>query len=135
MIRKATPEDAGALVELIALLEHRVSIEGVQSRLANMHAQLVAVENDRIVGLCGLNVMSAIHREQPVGRITILVVAEDARGKGIGTELVGAAEQMFRQLGCKLIEVTSNDRLTEAHEFYRNLGYEVTSRRFARTLD
>jgi GNAT superfamily N-acetyltransferase len=48
--------------------------------------------------------------------------------------LVKAAEGWFREQGCALVEVTSNDRRTAAHAFYRHMGYERTSIRFAKDL-
>jgi GNAT superfamily N-acetyltransferase len=124
------------LIALIELLPHRVTAAGVRERIERISVddfpQLVAVDDGAIVGLCGLHRMTAIHREQPVGRITILVVAEAARGKGVGRQLVDAAEEMLRAAGCGMIELTSNDWLVEAHQFYRKIGYEQTSKRFAK---
>jgi GNAT superfamily N-acetyltransferase len=135
IVRAAGDDDAPHLVALIGLLGHQVSLTGVRERLVNAGMPtLVAVEGETVIGLCGLHMMSAIHREQPVGRVTILVVAEAWRGKGIGRLLIEAAERTLADAGCGLVEVTSNDRLVEAHRFYCAMGYDRTSQRFAKPL-
>ena len=137
-IREARPKDAEALVALIKLLDHEVDAKGVRKRINQLAkadlAPLVATLDKQVVGLIGIHRMLTIHRDQPVGRITILVVAEKARKQGIARMLVEAAEQQLKRLGCGIVEVTSNDRLAPAHAFYRHMGYERTSIRFFKTL-
>ena len=120
----------------MAQLGHEVTREGVAQRINSLAEQgcnqLVAEAGGEVVGVCGLHVMNAIHRERPVGRISILVVSPHCRGAGIGRRLLAEAEDYLTALGCTIIEVTSNDRLEEAHAFYRHMGYEQTSRRFAK---
>jgi GNAT superfamily N-acetyltransferase len=135
IVRIAGADDAPQLAALIALLDHQVTVTGVRERLVNAGMpNLVAVEGDTVVGLCGLHLMRAIHRERPVGRVTILVVAQAWRGKGIGRLLIVAAERTLADAGCGMVEITSNDRLVEAHDFYRAMGYDRTSQRFAKPL-
>lgn len=134
-VRIAKSADAGAIVTLAASLDHRIVAEGVVQRLKAIKTpQLVATIGDLVVGLCGLDCQIHLHRDAPVGRITILVVAKDARGKGIGSMLVEEAQSRLAKLGCTLIEVTSNNRLTKAHQYYLHLGFEQRSQRFVKTL-
>lgn len=137
-VREAKPSDAERLTELIKTLGHDVSEKDVRKNLGRLkkvgELPLVAVEDKTVVGLCGVHRMVAIHRSAPVGRITILVVADEAQKRGIGRMLIDAAEQWCRDKGCSILEVTSNDRLGRAHAFYRHMGYERTSIRFCKKL-
>lgn len=137
-LRAAKPSDARVLVDLIDSLGHEIDQKTVRKNLAKLakagEAPLVATIGKQVVGLCGVHRMVTVHRPAPVGRINVLVVAKEAQDLGIGRMLVEAAEQLIKKAGCKLVEVTSNDRRAEAHAFYRHLGYERTSIRFFKKL-
>jgi GNAT superfamily N-acetyltransferase len=138
MLREAKASDAARIVELIGQLEHEIDEKSVRKNLAKLkkagELPLVATIGRDVVGLIGRHLMTTIHRPTPVGRIPVLVVDSEARGQNIGRMLVDAVEQWCREEGCKLIEVTSNDRRAAAHAFYRHLGYERTSLRFFKKL-
>ena len=137
-IRDAKPADAPRLVDLIHELGHEIGEKQVRKNLAALkksgETPLVATLDEVIVGLCGVGRRVVIHRPAPLGRITALVVAKEAQDHGIGRKLVEAAEEWMRKHGCQLVEVTSNDRRTAAHAFYRHMGYERSSIRFFKTL-
>ena len=134
-LRPARAGDAEAIVGLVALLGHAVEADGVRKRIRSIKVpQLVVTLGAEVIGLCGLDMMHPIHRNAAVGRLTILVVAERARDRGLGRMLVEAAERTLADLGCGMVEVTSNNRLTQAHRFYAHLGFDQTSKRFAKRL-
>jgi ribosomal protein S18 acetylase RimI-like enzyme len=135
-IRSATMSDCAALARLIGQLGYEVSPAEVGERLATMQAEgravLVAELAGEAVGCLSTSTMRVLHRPRPVGRISMLIVDETARGRGIGAALVRAAEKALAEAGCGLVEVTSNFRRADAHRFYERLGYERTSVRLAR---
>jgi GNAT superfamily N-acetyltransferase len=137
-LRDAKPSDAARLTELIHFLGHEIGEKAVRKNIAALknagETPLVATLDKKVVGMIGLHRMATIHRDAPVGRIPVLVVAKEAQGLGLGRLLVDAAEQWCRKKGCKLIEVTSNDRRASAHAFYRHMGYERSSIRFFKKL-
>jgi ribosomal protein S18 acetylase RimI-like enzyme len=131
-VRSARPGDSEAIAKLIVSLGYEVTAAEVKSRLAK--APAIVAEKDGIVGVLTMAITAVLHRPKPVGRISMMVVAEEARGGGIGAALVAEAEKRLAAKGCGMVEVTSNVKRLRAHAFYEKLGYERTSYRFAKTL-
>jgi GNAT superfamily N-acetyltransferase len=57
------------------------------------------------------------------GRVIDIVVATDHRRCGIGTRLMKAVESEARRGHATRIDLASGDERSEAHAFYRSLGY------------
>ena len=137
-IRDAKPSDAERLVQLIRFLGHEIDEKTVRKNLKLLkkggELPLVATLGKEVVGMVGRHAMVTVHRPAPVGRIPVLVVAEEAQGLKLGRMLVEAVEQWCRKRGCQIVEVTSSDRRADAHAFYRHMGYERTSIRFFKKL-
>ena len=137
-IRFAEASDVPELARLFSELGYDIPPTELAKRLKTFHAAgeqaLVAsdIDSDRLLGVATLHATPVLHRAGPVGRVTALVVDASVRGRGIGRALMSAAERWATELGCVLIEVTSNQRRVDAHKFYEGLGYERTSFRFAR---
>ncbi|MFA9274288.1 MAG: GNAT family N-acetyltransferase [Candidatus Aquirickettsiella gammari] len=138
-IRPAISEDSAALSRLLTELGHPTSDADLLQRWPAWVEQgnhaLVAVQSDGgLHGLITLHSMIVLHRPRPVGRVTSLVVDCTLRGQGIGRALMAAAESHFLQAGCGLVEITSHQRLVDAHAFYQQLGYARTGIRLAKEL-
>lgn len=137
-VRDARVADAPAIVPLLEELGYPAIPEVIARRLEALaqinETVLVAECEGELLGLITVHVTPVLHRPTYVGRITTLVVAKRAHGRGIGRALVHAAERLLASRGCALLEVTSNRKRTDAHAFYERLGYEATSVRFWKAL-
>lgn len=136
-IRSARPADAEAIAALVAGLGFESTPDDIVGRLSALkmgrEPPLVA-EQGEVIAVLAWHVTPVLHRPKPVGRITMMVVADNERRRGVGRALVDSACEKLRSKGCGLIEVTSNVDLSGAHGFYRRLGFERTSYRFAKQL-
>jgi GNAT superfamily N-acetyltransferase len=145
-IRAASPDDAGALAPLLRELGYPADVDRVRARAdrllgrdgpSSTDAVFVALAGGDadVVGMLAMHRFAALHDDADVGLITALVVAERARGLGVGRQLVDRAVETARRWGCTRLLVTTHVRRAGAHAFYERIGFELTGRRYARTLD
>jgi ribosomal protein S18 acetylase RimI-like enzyme len=107
------PTDAASFTERVAAVSANPD-DGV----------LIAEDDGNILGLVAVHSFEMLHRPGRLGRITVLVVSAAARNRGIGRQLLNAAESHLRACGCVKLEVTSGEHRPEAHGFYAANGYE-----------
>jgi GNAT superfamily N-acetyltransferase len=142
-IRPARGADAEAVNELLVQLGY--AQDGQAATAARIQswaddpagAVYVADADGDLLGVIAVHISPFFEREGAWGRIVALVVADRARGQGVGSQLVAAAESFAASRGCVRMEVTSADRRLDAHRFYQGRGYTVqtgTSSRFLRDL-
>ncbi|WP_328993448.1 GNAT family N-acetyltransferase [Kribbella sp. NBC_01245] len=142
-IRPVRRADTSAVTELLDQLgypqdDHAATANRIQTFADDpSSAAYVAEAGDELLGVIAVHVGPFFERDGSWGRIVALVVSDRARGRGVGSQLVAAAESFAATRGCRRMEVTSNDRRQDAHEFYQRRGYTTqagTSSRFLRDL-
>jgi len=99
-----------------------------QTSLSNfsLHDIMVIHEGDRAIGYCWIG--TTFERGIPsarVGRILMLGVAPDYRGKGIGKKLVLAGITRLKSKGLQVAELTVDSENKAACALYKSIGFEV----------
>ncbi len=130
-IRRPAREDAVAVADLLALVPGTPDPRRVAAMLAKRGADIRIAERGGVIGVVAWSVIPTLHRG-PIGRISLIVVAEDQRRTGAGRALLAEAVERMRHAGAVLIEVVSDIEIRNSHRFLRDLGFEQTSYRFAR---
>ena len=127
-IRPAQPADAPALADLSTQLGYPAGEQVLRERLARAREQrvgevYVAVADDlRVLGWT--HVVPRLQLEEaPFVELAGLIVADGARGLGVGAKLLRAAEDWGRANGYAMLRVRSNVIRERAHGFYRREGY------------
>ena len=139
IIRGPRAEDAAAIATLMTELGYPSDARDIPARLNALAGDPSSVVwlaelDGRVVAVGTGRVFPAINQNGLVAWLTALVVAERARGRGIGQQIVRAAEEWARSKGASRLALTSALHRDAAHQFYKNLGYEHTGVRLAKTL-
>jgi ribosomal protein S18 acetylase RimI-like enzyme len=66
--------------------------------------------------------------------VYVLAVAEPDRNKGVGRALLGAVDDVARDYGAEIIQLSVVAANEGARRFYRTLGYSLTSEVMTKTL-
>lgn len=109
------------------------NLERSVSSRASDRQYIVAESDGKVTGVMGLAMPSELIRQfattdNPIEIINAFV-ASDARGSGVGTELLNAAEGLSRFIGATEIMVNSGPRYQDtAWDFYdKRLGDRITT--------
>ncbi|MFE9920666.1 GNAT family N-acetyltransferase [Streptomyces sp. NPDC005774] len=114
--QRESPDDLGPY---LAALE-RLSAD------PNQHL-VVAVHKDRVVGTLQLTIVPGLSRRGSTRSIIEGVrIHADERGSGLGTRLIEWAIGESRRQGCQLVQLTSDNTRTDAHQFYERLGFSAS---------
>ena len=139
-IRNAQLQDADAIVGLMRQLGYETSSAVIARKLqvfenSQCDEAFVALDDHhRVIGCISVHAHELFHAKGCLGRITSLVVHNDARRSGVGTVLIEAAERFFKASGCIRVEVTSGDQRLAAHRFYSANGFVEDERRFIKKI-
>jgi GNAT superfamily N-acetyltransferase len=151
-VRRAERADVPAIVRLLAddrLGATREIIGGAGEPLAQVywdafdamtaHAgneYLVAEMGGEIVGCLQLTIIMGLSRAGLTrGQFEGVRVSSQHRGHGIGEQLMQAAIGRARDLGCRLVQLTSDRTRVDALRFYERLGFVPSHVGMKLTLD
>jgi GNAT superfamily N-acetyltransferase len=136
-VRKAASEDEESIFKLIRELADAVGFAeqaplidiGIWSKTLKKMLDspdwvfLIAMEDGEAVGLVIFFVRPTLTTGMNRATITEMVVAEAARGKGVGRELVEEARKQALKMGCSILAVSTELDNAGATGFYKKMGF------------
>lgn len=146
--RRATRADLPQLVELLAddaLGRRREgagtddpayerafdSIDGDRNQLL-----LIGDIGGRVVAMLQVTFLPGLSRRGAWrANIESVRVSSSLRSRGIGAWLIAQAIERARERGCRVAQLTSDKRRTEAHRFYGRLGFVASHEGFKLILE
>ena len=130
-IREMTACDISAVAALSAQLGYPISEVDAGERFLYLaasddHLVAVACRDEQIVGWCH-SFLVRLLESAGYAELGGIVVEEAARRAGVGSKLVHHAEAWTRANGIDRLRAYSGADRSDAHEFYRELGFDEHS--------
>jgi PhnO protein len=145
-IREAREEDFHAVTALLEKLG-RPKVLGTGDRSEASHREryrqwlsepgffaFVAEEDAGIVGFVDLQIVPRLNFDGPQAWVPDLIVAEESRGRGVGSALLARTEEVAREHGAFSLTLESAHWRTRAHAFYAREGMKDAAREFVKVL-
>jgi ribosomal protein S18 acetylase RimI-like enzyme len=131
VVRLATPDDAAEVARLIAAFrDWQGRDEPADRSIAASVRRLMADPNteyllggDPPAGVLQLRFRHSVWTGTDDAHLEDLFVDPEARGSGLGRELVEAALRRARERGCARIELDANEANEPALRLYRSVGF------------
>ncbi len=135
VVRRASAEDVGAIIELLAADQLGRERDGGElapylaafERIESDSAQLLVVLTDsahEVVGTLQLTTIPGLARRGALrAQIEAVRVTERLRGQGVGGAMLEWAVEEAARRGCALVQLTSDKRRADAHRLYSRLGF------------
>ena len=135
-VRQMRAEDAAAVAALTTELGYPATEDAIRRRYDlikdRWDARLFVAQHAGTAIVGWIHVQATYLLECDArAEIWGLVVAEKARGIGVGRRLVEAAEEWARMRNLRVMAVRSNTLRSDAHRFYEHLGYSVSKTQYA----
>ena len=128
-IRCVEARDASVIADLMQGLGFKHSADEIERRLELASdrsidsAYLAETAFGKPIGLLAVHIAPLLFYPRPLARITTLVVADDARRRGVGRHLISFAHHLAQEAGCDKLELTTGLNRVEAQAFYEAVGF------------
>ncbi len=104
--------------------EHALYKVFARASASDTDVLLCAAAEGGIVGFCAYAVVNNLWQEGQIAYVYAMVVDENCRGQGIGSQLLSEAVCLAKEQGLKRVELDSGFHRERAHEFYEKFGFE-----------
>lgn len=138
-IRPLVSEELGTAASLLAQLNEETPLPLIAERLQTLlndhgHYHLIgAFLGDTLVGLAGAWIATKIWCGRYL-EIDNLVVAENCRSTGVGSQLISHLESVGRSRDCKILALDSYTANKASHRLYHRLGFEIWGFHFIKPI-
>jgi PhnO protein len=136
-IREVEPNDLLEVKLLLDELENRNSDIEIFTEIFHSYCSdistlfyVVEMKHKGLIGFITCKSQWLLHHEGQVCEIQEMIVTREFQGKGIGKKLIEKVKEAVLDWGVKSLEVTSNKRRKEAHQFYQKIGFRNSHEKF-----